>query len=292
MAAVGVERAGGPWAGHRRRARALREAHPFAEEMLTLYLALLDVWEGAAELVRAERPHPAKLAAWTADRVLPRVMAATAAGGPRPLAQAAGDLLAAGGCEEWVAAWLCGEPLDPVTRYLARASTWAPLVALGADAAQACAEDPSARDERHCPRCGGLPQFSFRSGGGDPLVSGRRHLACSRCGHSWSYSASSCPSCGETTGAQRTMYAERRDGPVVGRVTDDQRAAEGTEGEAPTFPHLRVEACASCQRYVIDVDLGRDARAVAEVDELAALPLDLYAADHGLSKITPNLMGS
>jgi len=30
---------------------------------------------------------------------------------------------------------------------------------------------------------------------------------------------------------------------------------------------------------------------VPEVDELAALPLDLYAAGHGLSKITPNLMG-
>ena len=28
-----------------------------------------------------------------------------------------------------------------------------------------------------------------------------------------------------------------------------------------------------------------------EVDEMVALPLDLYAAEHGLSKITPNLMG-
>jgi len=27
------------------------------------------------------------------------------------------------------------------------------------------------------------------------------------------------------------------------------------------------------------------------VDELVAMPLDLYAADQGLSKITPNLMG-
>jgi hypothetical protein len=30
---------------------------------------------------------------------------------------------------------------------------------------------------------------------------------------------------------------------------------------------------------------------VAEVDELIALPLDLFAAEHGLTKITPNLMG-
>ena len=49
--------------------------------------------------------------------------------------------------------------------------------------------------------------------------------------------------------------------------------------------------CATCQRYLIDVDLERDPRAVPEVDELAALPLDLYAADQGLTKVTPNLMG-
>jgi formate dehydrogenase maturation protein FdhE len=57
------------------------------------------------------------------------------------------------------------------------------------------------------------------------------------------------------------------------------------------FPHLRIEGCSGCNRYLIDVDLGHDARAVPEVDELAALPLDLYAAERGLSKITPNLMG-
>ena len=37
--------------------------------------------------------------------------------------------------------------------------------------------------------------------------------------------------------------------------------------------------------------MGRDARSVPEVDEMVALPLDLYAAERGLCKITPNLMG-
>jgi len=36
-----------PWAMSRRRAEALRDRYPFAEEMLGLYLALLDVWEEA-----------------------------------------------------------------------------------------------------------------------------------------------------------------------------------------------------------------------------------------------------
>jgi formate dehydrogenase maturation protein FdhE len=126
---------------------------------------------------------------------------------------------------------------------------------------------------------------SFRGQADDRLVSGRRYLGCARCGHTWSYSASTCPSCGETTGAKRTVYAERREGPVVGRPDD----SEGSGG--PIFPHLRINSCASCEQYLIDVDLGRDTRAVPEVDEMVALPLDLYAADQGLSKITPNLMG-
>jgi FdhE protein len=268
-----------PWLAHRRRARDLRERHGFAAEMLTLYLALLDAWEDGWALARAERPQPAKLAGWAAERVLPRVVDATASAGPEALAGAAGR----GVPEDVLGTWLAGGELEPVERYLARASLWAPLVALGADAAEACADDPSPRDARHCPRCGGLPQLSVRSGTEERLVAGRRRLACARCGHTWSYSASSCPSCGESAGARRTTYAERRAGPVVGRDGD---------GEEPTvFPHLRVDACASCQRYVVDVDLGRDAGAVPEVDEMVALPLDLYAVDHGLSKITPNLMG-
>jgi hypothetical protein len=37
-------------AARRGRAEALRARHPFAEELLTLYVALLDAWEGVREL--------------------------------------------------------------------------------------------------------------------------------------------------------------------------------------------------------------------------------------------------
>ena len=57
------------------------------------------------------------------------------------------------------------------------------------------------------------------------------------------------------------------------------------------FPHLRIDACETCHRYLVGVDLRRDATAVPVVDELAALPLDLYAKERGLSKVAPNLMG-
>jgi FdhE protein len=284
MVAPGVRQATSPWAAHQRRAETLRGRHPFAGEVLTLYLALLDVWTRAFQAARDEAPAPGSLAGWAAGRVLPRVVEATAEAGPAPLADAAGAFLEEGEGARPLAAWLAGEELEPVERYLARACLRAPLEALGA---AAFAEDPAPRGGRRCPSCGGPPQLSFRGDAQDQLVSGRRQLVCARCATSWNWSSSACASCGESGGARRTIYAERREGTVVGRAAATVEAQAG----GPMFPHLRIEACDTCKRYLIDVDLGNDARAVPEVDELAALPLDLYAAERGLSKITPNLMG-
>jgi len=292
MAAPREDKAGSPWTTHRRRATVLCERLPFAAEILSLYLALLDVWDEGWGLARENRPAPSHLPQWTAGRVLPMVVKATEAAGPEPLASATRDLLEAGEVEGLLAAWLAGEELSPVEGYLARASLRAPLLALDGEAGTACADDPSPRGGRRCPHCAGPPQLSFRSNADEPLVSGRRHLLCARCGQSWSYSSSACPSCGETAGSRRTVYSERRDGPVVGRDSGDGASTDAAPGDdVPMFPHIRIDACATCERYVIDVDLSRDSRAVPEVDELAAVPLDLYAAEHGLSKITPNLMG-
>jgi FdhE protein len=272
-----------PWAASRRRAEVLRDRHAFAAEMLTLYLALVQVWERAWVDAPASDAQD-QLVGWAAEHVLPDVLDATARAGPKPLVEAlvpdaAGDRNAAAAM---LAAWLAGEELVPVERYLARATLRGPLMAL--DAGAACAADPSPRGGRRCPRCGGPPQFSARTDAGDQLVTGQRRLHCARCAHSWGYTGNACAYCGETEGGRRTVYGERRDGPRVGR--GEPAATAGV-----TFPHLRMESCASCRRYLIDVDLGRDPMAVPEVDELAALPLDLYAAERGLTKITPNLMG-
>jgi FdhE protein len=265
-----------PWAAHRRRGEALRGRHPHAAQLLTLYLALLDAWEQAWRRARADRPEPTALAGWAAAHAVPPVVAATVQHGPEPLASAVSDLPAA----ELLAGWLAGEELPPVERYLARAALRGPLEVV--DAGAACARDPASRGGRRCPACGGAPQLSFRSNPDDALVSGRRQLACARCGHGWAYTSNTCAACGETAGGKRTVFAEHRDGPVVGR---------GSETSTLLFPHLRIEACDSCTRYLIDVDLGVDARAVPEVDELTAVPLDLFAAERGLRKIVPNLMG-
>ncbi|MEV6103447.1 formate dehydrogenase accessory protein FdhE [Streptomyces sp. NPDC051940] len=263
-----------PWSAHRRRAEALRGRHGFAAEVLTLYGALLGVWEQAWTEARERPPEPERLAGWAARHVLPRVLDATAAAGPKALAASLDGLREAG--EDILAAWLDGaDDLAPAERYLAQASLRAPLAALRTRVAGA--------DERHCPACGGPPQLSFRTDGGEALVSGRRRLLCARCGGDWGCTANICAGCGETSGERRTVYAEQVPGPRVGR------GARDTDGAL--FPHLSAHACASCSGFLIDVDLGRDPRAVPEVDELAALPLGLYAVEQGYTKIAPNLMG-
>lgn len=279
------EEAAHPWSNHRRRAQHLRERHPSAAEVLTLFDALLDVWAPAWAAAAQDRPQPDGLADWALGATLPGVVKATESSGPAALA-AAVQQLANDQPRDLLVAWLAGDDLGGASAeaYLARACLRPGLVALAEAAGEACVDDPTPRGGRNCPRCGGRAQLSFRATGGDRLVSGARSLACARCAHTWSYSASACPACGETEGAKRTLYAEPRPGPVVGR-------GEEPTATDSTYPHIRIEACASCSRYLLEVELDRDPAAVAEVDELAAIPLALYAGDHGLTKITPNLMG-
>jgi Protein involved in formate dehydrogenase formation len=266
-------------AERRFRAEALRERHPFAAELLTLYLALLPVQEEASE----SPPQPDELPRWAAERVLPRVVETTVAAGPAVLAESARGRLANGDGERALAGWLQGAELEPVDRYLARASLGPVLEALGERAGDACAPAPNGDGGEHCPRCGGVPQLSCIASSGDKLVSGRRNLLCSRCGWTWTFSRSLCPACGESEEDKLVVYAERLNGAVTVNGKHD--------GAEPVFPHLRIAGCSTCSRYLIEVDMAGDPRAVPEVDELAALPLDLHAADQGLRKVTPNLMG-
>jgi Protein involved in formate dehydrogenase formation len=264
---------GGAWETRRARAQELRERHPYAAELLKLYLALLPAQEQAWTAVRERAPDPRRLAAWAAAQVLPSVARATEAAGPAALREAVRRRLATATAEDGLAGWLAGADLAPVDRYLARATLRPALEALGDRAADACTAQEGA-DGAICPRCGGPPQVSCVAATGESLVSGGRSLLCARCGSSWTCSRSVCPACGESAEGRLTTYAERW----------------GSDAP-PLLPHLRIAACETCRRYLIEVDLERDARAVPEVDELVALPLDLHATDQGLAKVTPNLMG-
>jgi FdhE protein len=52
-----------------------------------------------------------------------------------------------------------------------------------------------------------------------------------------------------------------------------------------------VLACETCKAYLLVVDLSRDPAAIPEVDELAGLSLDIWAAENGYRKLQPNLAG-
>ncbi|HXJ48541.1 MAG TPA: formate dehydrogenase accessory protein FdhE, partial [Candidatus Acidoferrum sp.] len=87
------------------------------------------------------------------------------------------------------------------------------------------------------------------------------------------------------------------EGTVSGERGSVVRGLEGRLGDRAeanskaVFPHIRIEGCESCKRYLLGVDLLAEPAAVPLVDEISALPLDLYARDKGFSKLTPNLMG-
>src|SRR5262247_2533928 len=116
---------GSPWVAHRARAEVLSARYPHAAEMLTVYLGLIEVWEDAWRQAGEDLPAlsaPSALVSWAADRVAPAVVKATEASAPASLAAATRELLDAGELEAPFAAWLGGGGLDPVERYLARAS--------------------------------------------------------------------------------------------------------------------------------------------------------------------------
>jgi formate dehydrogenase formation protein len=250
-----------PWEARRRRANELRGRWPHAAEMLRLYVALLDVHELAARAALADRPAPDALAEYIAARVIPGVVAATVAAGPVALARAVRGQPSPPGAA--VAAWLAGEPQPPVEEYLARAASVPVLESLGSVAAL-----PRARGAGGCPRCGGPPQLSYLAESGELLLTAPRQLMCARCGEFWVHDRLSCAGCGERSSATRSIFS------------DDER-----------LPALSVDACERCRRYLITVDGRKDPAAVPVVDELAALPLDLYARERGFTKIAPNLMG-
>ena len=113
-----------------------------------------------------------------------------------------------------------------------------------------------------CPFCFDHPLVAILRPEGD---GGRRTLLCGRCFTEWEFRRLMCPGCGEEDREKLPVYT------------------------SPEFPHIRVEACDTCRRYIKAVDLTRDGTAVPEVDEIAALPLDLWAMENHYDKLAPNL---
>ena len=251
---------------HRReRARELGARFEFAQQPLALYLAIVDAQERAFERARTDRPGRDDLSSYVVRTALPGVMEAAVAAGTETLREATLLRFHEADVEGLIEAWLDGDETSGTDTFLARASTQPVLEALPDLAATL---RNSETDDRHCPRCGGLPQVAVFAETAEALLTSPRKLVCSRCADEWVMSRMTCASCGETSGAKMPILSD-----------------------VDLFPHLRIDACEICRRYLITVDQRRDSRAVPVVDELAALPLDLVAAERGYTKIARNLMG-
>src|SRR5205085_2967611 len=123
------------------------------------------------------------------------------------------------------------------------------------------------RHESRCPFCGGRPQVSFLQVREVSAESGNRDLICATCLTAWPFRRVVCAYCCEERPAKLGYF------------------------HSPEFAHIRVEACDTCNRYIKGVDLTRFGLAVPLVDEIAAAPLDLWAQEHGYTKIELNLVG-
>jgi hypothetical protein len=124
------------------------------------------------------------------------------------------------------------------------------------------------RIHRHgrCPFCGGAPSMAVRrAAGADDGAA--RFLVCGLCGLEFAFNRILCPSCFEE---------------------DPTRLPSFT---ADAHPHVRIEACETCRRYVKSLDLSQDARPLPEVDDLVSLSMDLWASDEGYQRLEPGLAG-
>ena len=280
------------WTERRRRVSELKRRQPFARELLDFYGAVLAVQQDAFDAARLASPPGARLVAYVAEMVAPAVVDVSVAAGPVRLRDMVAKRVEVADLRDIVAAWVWGEDQVPVDRFLARASLGPVLEALGPGAAASCA---GPRDRRHCPACGGPPQLSYFAVAAEDLASGGRFLVCARCHRSWGYARMTCAGCGEDSTSRLPIFSEEgttsgERGSVVRGLQGKLEKHQGAERTA-VFPHMRIEACDTCRRYLLNIDLATEPKAVPVVDELAALPLDIYAGERGFSKITPNLMG-
>jgi len=288
------------WQQRIRRAEHLAQQHPFAAEILGFYIhtarfqeglyqrlerAPLDAAKSSAgepgsagvppavpsassgQAMWASRPLSGQQDAGATNALLagfPQFLALVEEEAPAPLAQVANDLFKAHS-SSWLdlldACWsTTAQPPANPEEFLAFAFL------------QPYAE--FARSQAHlqiegythplCPFCSRKPALGILRQQGD---GGRRSLLCGFCLTEWEFRRVVCPGCGQEDHAKLPVYT------------------------AEELPHIRVECCDTCQTYIKSIDLTKNGLADPLVDELASVPLNLWAQEHGYAKLHPNLLG-
>jgi len=265
------------WDQRIERAEALAEKHPFAEEVLRFYkeVATLqkslyssfqktfgEAFDASSNLLLDPNLNLDPLLP-EFDEFLARVQPIA----PGPVRSSASDLRSQGSIrwrELLSSTWRSSPDSQPPAgdgEALLASMFLQPLAECVADRST---PQPRSETLAICPLCNGRPLVGVLRPEGDGA---KRFLICSRCATEWAFRRIVCPACGEETVEKLAIY------------TADQ------------FAHVRVEACDSCRYYIKTVDLTKNGHAVPIVDELATIPLNLWAQEHDYVKLRPNLLG-
>lgn len=265
------------WQRRIARAEALGAQYSFAAEILRFYAAIARFQEKfygelASSRASAEaggvasdseafrRPLPREL-----TRLFGPFLAVVEGNGPGPLREAARELHIGGEDAHFqllTAFWNASETgaLPPGSNdFFARAF----LQPYAADIRARSSMRWSGPAPYLCPFCRRKPGLGVLRPLGD---GGQRSLVCSFCLAEWEFRRMVCPGCGEENHAKLPVYT------------------------AEELKHVRVEACDSCRSYIKTVDMTKVGLAEPVVDEMASIPLDLWAQKQGYTKLQCNLL--
>ena len=239
-----------------------------SKELLIFYAQLLRAQEGIYESFRSRKNW---LPTGDLENDLPVIQSlmtgllnTVAQHGPQSLAEEAQELLAANDTMVHQLLDYWRSPSD--TQFFAK-SILQPYARWLAETSATPVGRELAGGERTCPFCGGAPQVSFLQSKESNAESGNRDLLCATCLTPWEFRRVVCANCGEERPAKLGYF------------------------HSPEFDHIRIEACDSCQHYIKGIDLTRFGHAVPLVDDIYSAPLDLWAREHGYTKIELNLVG-
>jgi FdhE protein len=289
-----VPQTGNKWDQRIERARELAKAHPFSAEILSFYCKLTAFQKtsylqfqsdsGSQDLRHGSRPPPLDdadlgllLTRWSP------FLSLIASEAPASLAEFARGLSSRGpsgaialvrsGWPDPPAGTKIGDQQssqkdpsvqppehDPCERFCAHAflQPYAEFLADRADVSAPLFRRPV------CPYCGSPPLAGVLRPEGDGA---KRSLVCSFCRTEWDYLRIACPACEEGREDRLCVYS------------------------TPAVAGVRVEACDTCGAYIKTIDLTLNGLAIPEVDELAAVPLTLWAEERGYRKVARNVIG-
>src|SRR5579864_76137 len=258
------------WQKRIQRAEYLASQYPFAREILAFYVELTRFHErlylGLEKRSKAQASHgrdcvPSEFPQLVAS--LESFLTLAQRSGPSRLADLARDLMSEGS-DSWPgllnACWLASDSSTEPQALLLQAF----LQPFAEFVRGYTPMRPSVQTYPVCPFCDRKPGLAILRQQGD---GGRRSLVCSFCMAEWEFRRIVCPRCGEEDNGKLPVY-----------IAND-------------FGHLRVECCDTCKTYIKSLDLTKNGLAEPVVDQIASVPLDLWAQEHAYSKLQLNLLG-